>query len=55
LNFRFLPFSSYHKNEKYNPSIHRSGKYGQETYGVKHFREVQPKKWVADKVSHCKN
>nr|XP_009931165.1 PREDICTED: spermatogenesis-associated protein 17 [Opisthocomus hoazin] len=45
----FLPFSSYHKNEKYNPSIHRSGKYGQETYGVKHFREVQPKKWVADK------
>uniref|UniRef100_A0A663FB37 Spermatosis associated 17 n=1 Tax=Aquila chrysaetos chrysaetos TaxID=223781 RepID=A0A663FB37_AQUCH len=51
----FLPFSSYHKNEKYDPSIHRSGKYGQETYGVKHFREVQPKKWVADKVSHCKN
>ncbi|KAM9608811.1 spermatogenesis-associated protein 17 [Morphnus guianensis] len=45
----FLPFSSYHKNEKYDPSIHRSGKYGQETYGVKHFREVQPKKWVADK------
>ncbi|XP_025944636.1 spermatogenesis-associated protein 17 [Apteryx rowi] len=45
----FLPFSSYHKNEKYDPSIHRSGKYGQETYGVKHFREVQPKKWIADK------
>ncbi|NXV31546.1 SPT17 protein, partial [Rissa tridactyla] len=49
----FLPFSSYHKNEKYDPSIHRSVKYGQETYGIKHFREVQPKKWVADKVSHC--
>ncbi|KAM6280443.1 spermatogenesis-associated protein 17 isoform 2-T2 [Porphyrio hochstetteri] len=45
----FLPFSSYHNNEKYDPSIHRSGKYGQETYGIKHFREVQPKKWVADK------
>ncbi|NXE14069.1 SPT17 protein, partial [Lophotis ruficrista] len=45
----FLPFSSYHKNEKYDPSIHRSGKYGQEAYGIKHFREVQPKKWVADK------
>ncbi|NWI09154.1 SPT17 protein, partial [Crypturellus soui] len=45
----FLPFSSYHKNEKYDPSIHRSGKYGQETYGIKHFREVQPKKWITDK------
>uniref|UniRef100_A0A8D0EYL9 Spermatogenesis associated 17 n=1 Tax=Strix occidentalis caurina TaxID=311401 RepID=A0A8D0EYL9_STROC len=45
----FLPFSSYHKNQKYDPSIHRSGKYGQETYGIKHFREVQPKKWVANK------
>ncbi|NXN09289.1 SPT17 protein, partial [Indicator maculatus] len=45
----FLPFSSYNKNEKYEPSILRAGKYGQETYGFKHFREVQPKKWVADK------
>ncbi|XP_021139839.1 spermatogenesis-associated protein 17 isoform X2 [Columba livia] len=45
----FLPFSSYHKNEKYDPSICRSGKYGQETYGIKHFREVQPKKWIAGK------
>ncbi|NXP05323.1 SPT17 protein, partial [Thinocorus orbignyianus] len=50
---KFLPFSSYHKNEKYDPSIHRSGKYVQETYGTKHFREVQPKKWIAGKVSHC--
>ncbi|KGL87436.1 Spermatogenesis-associated protein 17, partial [Charadrius vociferus] len=45
----FLPFSSYHKNEKYDPSIHRSGKYGQEIYGIKQFREVQPQKWVANK------
>ncbi|XP_074782325.1 spermatogenesis-associated protein 17 isoform X4 [Athene noctua] len=45
----FLPFSSYRKNQKYDPSIHRTGKYGQETYGIKHFREIQPKKWVADK------
>ncbi|NXM37870.1 SPT17 protein, partial [Gymnorhina tibicen] len=46
----FLPFSSYHKtNEKYEPLLHRSGKYGQEAYGTKHFREVYPKKWIADK------
>ncbi|XP_068009590.1 spermatogenesis-associated protein 17 isoform X2 [Melanerpes formicivorus] len=48
----FLPFSSYHKNEKYEPSILRAGKYGRESYGFKHFREVQPKKWVADKDFH---
>lgn len=54
LNFRFLVFSSYHKNyEKYEPSLRRSGKYGQEAYGTKHFREVYPDKWIADKVSHC--
>ncbi|NWU88617.1 SPT17 protein, partial [Upupa epops] len=46
---KFLPFSSYHKNWKYEPSIHRSGKHVQEDYGTKHFREVQPKKWIADK------
>ncbi|KGL77951.1 Spermatogenesis-associated protein 17, partial [Tinamus guttatus] len=45
----FLPFSSYHKNEKYDPSILRSDNYGEETYGIKHFREVQPKKWITDK------
>ncbi|KAM4787253.1 spermatogenesis-associated protein 17 [Cyanocitta cristata] len=46
----FLPFSSYHKNdEKYEPLLHRSGKYGQEAYGTKHFREVCPEKWIADK------
>uniref|UniRef100_A0A8C0UZZ4 Spermatosis associated 17 n=1 Tax=Cyanistes caeruleus TaxID=156563 RepID=A0A8C0UZZ4_CYACU len=46
----FLPFSSYHKNdEKYEPSLCKSGKYGQEAYGTKYFREVYPKKWIADK------
>ncbi|NXF99741.1 SPT17 protein, partial [Sakesphorus luctuosus] len=45
----FLPFSSCRKNEKYEPSVCRSGKYVQEAYGTKHFREVYPKKWVADK------
>ncbi|NWV23748.1 SPT17 protein, partial [Origma solitaria] len=46
----FLPFSSYHKNyEKHEPSLRRSGKYGQEAYGTKHFRDVYPTKWIADK------
>nr|XP_030124997.3 spermatogenesis-associated protein 17 isoform X1 [Taeniopygia guttata] len=46
----FLPFSSYHKNyEKYEPSLFKSDKYGQEAYGTKYFREVYPKKWIADK------
>ncbi|NXI47856.1 SPT17 protein, partial [Galbula dea] len=46
---KFLPFSLYHKNEKYEPSVLRAGKYSREAYGTKHFREVQPEKWVADK------
>ncbi|XP_036236358.1 spermatogenesis-associated protein 17 [Molothrus ater] len=47
---QFLPFSSYHKNyEKYEPSLFKSGKYGKEAYGTKYFREVYPKKWIADK------
>uniref|UniRef100_A0A8C2T444 Spermatosis associated 17 n=1 Tax=Coturnix japonica TaxID=93934 RepID=A0A8C2T444_COTJA len=45
----FLPFSSYHRNKKYELSIHASEKKGNETYGVKHFREVQPNKWIAGK------
>ncbi|XP_062461955.1 spermatogenesis-associated protein 17 isoform X6 [Pezoporus occidentalis] len=45
----FLPFSSYNKDKKYDPLIHRSGKYGHEAYGNKHFREENPKKWVAGK------
>ncbi|NWH67236.1 SPT17 protein, partial [Geococcyx californianus] len=44
---KFQLFSSFYKNQKYDPSIHTSGKYVQETYGIKHFREVQPKKWIA--------
>uniref|UniRef100_A0A8C9MSN7 Spermatosis associated 17 n=1 Tax=Serinus canaria TaxID=9135 RepID=A0A8C9MSN7_SERCA len=48
----FLPFSSHHKNyEKYEPSLFKSGKYGQEAYGTKYFREVYPKKWIADKFT----
>ncbi|NXO74854.1 SPT17 protein, partial [Sitta europaea] len=47
---QFLPFSSYHKNvEKYEPSLCKSGRYVQEAYGTKYFREVYPKKWIADK------
>uniref|UniRef100_A0A8C5TH81 Spermatogenesis associated 17 n=1 Tax=Malurus cyaneus samueli TaxID=2593467 RepID=A0A8C5TH81_9PASS len=50
----FLPFSSHHKNdEKYEPSLHRSGKYGREAYGTKHFRDMYPEKWIADKVIIC--
>ncbi|XP_014732370.1 PREDICTED: spermatogenesis-associated protein 17 [Sturnus vulgaris] len=46
----FLPFSSYHKKaEKYEPSLCKSGKYGREAYGTKHFREVYPKKWIAER------
>ncbi|NWT65841.1 SPT17 protein, partial [Prunella himalayana] len=46
----FLPFSSYHKKyEKYEPSLFKSDKYGKEAYGTKYFREVYPKKWIADK------
>ncbi|NXF04366.1 SPT17 protein, partial [Smithornis capensis] len=45
----FLLFSSYHENEKYEPSLCRSGKYHQEAHGTKYFREIYPKKWVADK------
>ncbi|NXK96492.1 SPT17 protein, partial [Formicarius rufipectus] len=45
----FLPFSSYHKKEKYEPSLCRSGKYVREAYGTKHFREVYPEKWIENK------
>ncbi|XP_065601472.1 spermatogenesis-associated protein 17 isoform X2 [Cyrtonyx montezumae] len=45
----FLPFTSYHKNEKYELSLHASEKNVKETYGIKHFREVQPNKWLAGK------
>ncbi|KAM9612618.1 spermatogenesis-associated protein 17 [Trichechus inunguis] len=42
----FLPFSSYHKDEKYTPSMHSSSKYGADSYGHKHFRDENPKKWI---------
>uniref|UniRef100_A0A8C3T9N0 Spermatogenesis associated 17 n=1 Tax=Chelydra serpentina TaxID=8475 RepID=A0A8C3T9N0_CHESE len=46
---KFLPFSSCHKNQEYDPLIHTSSKYGQMTYGIKHFREEHHEKWVANK------
>ncbi|XP_051004064.1 spermatogenesis-associated protein 17 [Acomys russatus] len=45
----FLPFSSYHKTEKYIPMIHSSSKYDSGSYGQKHFRSQEPKKWICDK------
>lgn len=45
----FLPFSSYHKNEKYIPMIHSSSKYNGNSYGQKHFRSQDPKKWISNK------
>uniref|UniRef100_A0A2K6FS83 Spermatosis associated 17 n=1 Tax=Propithecus coquereli TaxID=379532 RepID=A0A2K6FS83_PROCO len=45
----FLPFSSYHKNKKYIPSIHTSSKYSPDSYGKQHFRAENPRKWICDK------
>ncbi|KAM5300781.1 spermatogenesis-associated protein 17 [Glossophaga mutica] len=45
----FLPFISYHKNEKYTPSVHLSSKYGSSSYGWQHFRDENPKKWICGK------
>nr|KAF6400038.1 spermatogenesis associated 17 [Molossus molossus] len=45
----FLPFSSYHKNKKYIPSLHLSSKYSSDSYGSQHFRDKNPKKWICDK------
>ncbi|XP_054514962.1 spermatogenesis-associated protein 17 isoform X7 [Pan troglodytes] len=44
----FLPFSSYHKNEKYIPSMHLSSKYGPVSY-KEQFRSENPKKWICNK------
>uniref|UniRef100_A0A2R9AJK3 Spermatosis associated 17 n=1 Tax=Pan paniscus TaxID=9597 RepID=A0A2R9AJK3_PANPA len=44
----FLPFSSYHKNEKYIPSMHLSSKYGPVSC-KEQFRSENPKKWICDK------
>ncbi|XP_012520364.1 PREDICTED: spermatogenesis-associated protein 17 [Propithecus coquereli] len=46
---KFLPFSSYHKNKKYIPSIHTSSKYSPDSYGKQHFRAENPRKWICDK------
>uniref|UniRef100_A0A3Q2H9N8 Spermatosis associated 17 n=1 Tax=Equus caballus TaxID=9796 RepID=A0A3Q2H9N8_HORSE len=46
----FLPFSSYHKNEKYVPSMHSSSKYGPNSYGCQRFRDENPKKWICPKA-----
>ncbi|XP_066109609.1 spermatogenesis-associated protein 17 [Saccopteryx bilineata] len=45
----FLPFSSFHKNKKYTPSLHLSTKYGSNSYGCKHFRDENPEKWICGK------
>ncbi|XP_047561721.1 spermatogenesis-associated protein 17 isoform X3 [Lutra lutra] len=45
----FLPFSSHHKNKKYTPLMHSSSKYGPNSYGSRHFRDENPKKWICDK------
>ncbi|XP_021054978.1 spermatogenesis-associated protein 17 [Mus pahari] len=45
----FLPFSSYHKKEKYIPMIHTSSAYNSDSYGQRHFRSQDPKKWISDK------
>lgn len=49
--FRFLPFSG-HRVDKYVPSIQTASKYGQSSYGLKHFREEHPEKWITNKVSY---
>ncbi|ELK32168.1 Spermatogenesis-associated protein 17 [Myotis davidii] len=45
----FLPFSSYHKKERYVPSIHSSSKYGPDAYGYHRFRDESPNKWIGGK------
>ncbi|KAI4578113.1 hypothetical protein MJG53_010968 [Ovis ammon polii x Ovis aries] len=45
----FLPFSSYHKNKKYVPTMHLSSKYGPDAYGTQHFRDENPKRWICNK------
>uniref|UniRef100_A0A8C7BHA0 Spermatosis associated 17 n=1 Tax=Neovison vison TaxID=452646 RepID=A0A8C7BHA0_NEOVI len=45
----FLPFSTYHKNKKYTPLMHSSSKYGPNSYGSRHFRDENSKKWICDK------
>lgn len=49
--FRFLPFS-YNIPDKYVPSMQRASQYGQSSYGLRHFREEYPEKWIANRVSY---
>lgn len=44
----FLPFS-YNIPEPYVPCMQRANKYGQSSYGLKHFREEHPEKWISKK------
>nr|XP_003216032.2 PREDICTED: spermatogenesis-associated protein 17 [Anolis carolinensis] len=44
----FLPFSG-HEPDTYVPSMQRASKYGQSSYGLKHFREEHPEKWIGKK------
>ncbi|XP_011784899.1 PREDICTED: spermatogenesis-associated protein 17 [Colobus angolensis palliatus] len=48
VQIQFLPFSSYHKNEKYIPSMHLSSKYCPISH-KEQFRSENPKKWICDK------
>ncbi|XP_005374764.1 PREDICTED: spermatogenesis-associated protein 17 [Chinchilla lanigera] len=45
----FLPFSSYHKKEKYMPSMLSSSKYDPSSCGKQDFRSEDPRKWICDK------
>ncbi|XP_048213719.1 spermatogenesis-associated protein 17 isoform X1 [Perognathus longimembris pacificus] len=45
----FLPFSCYHKKEKYTPLIHSSSKYHPDSPDKHQFRSENPKKWISDK------
>ncbi|KAM6459614.1 spermatogenesis-associated protein 17 isoform 2-T2 [Liasis olivaceus] len=44
----FMPFS-YNVPDEYIPSIQRASEYGQSDYGIKHFREEHPEKWITNK------
>ncbi|XP_042538027.1 spermatogenesis-associated protein 17 [Dipodomys spectabilis] len=45
----FLPFSCYHKKEKYIPLIHSSSKYHPDSPDEHQFRSENPKKWISNK------
>ncbi|XP_053316986.1 spermatogenesis-associated protein 17 [Spea bombifrons] len=45
----FAPFSSYNKNQIYEPSIHTLTDYKSAPYGTQHFRDKQTAKWISNK------